>query len=208
MFWTCSHQSSVTICDVGAEPSPAVLADAAALALDRVYARGAMPVWSASGAVADPAPSRRWRPPPQRRGCGPTVSLVSWSSSSGISGDRPTRTALRRRWPRLGSRGDWGAARASRYLTFPATVVMDSQSVRMTESRDVRDCDAGRKIKGRKRHAIVESDGQAHKMQAHAADIQYHDGAGLAAASLTHKLAFRAAGRPGCRLPRPTHGDG
>jgi len=60
---------------------------------------------------------------------------------------------------------------------------MDSQSVRMTQTRDVRDCDAGRKIKGRKRHAIVESDGQALKMQAHAADIQYRDGAGLAAAA-------------------------
>ena len=64
-------------------------------------------------------------------------------------------------------------------------MVVGSQSVRTTESRDVRGYDAGRKIKGRKRHAMVDSDRLALKPQVHAADIQDHDGTGLAAASLT-----------------------
>ena len=62
---------------------------------------------------------------------------------------------------------------------------MDSQSVRTTETRDARGYDAGRKIKDPKRHAMVDNDGRTLKMQLHAADVQYHDGAGLAAASLT-----------------------
>ena len=87
-------------------------------------------------------------------------------------------------------------------------MVVGSQSVTTTESRDVRGYDAGRKIKGRKRHAMIDSNGRALKPQVHAADLQYHDGAGLAAASFTPKLTFRAAGRRTCRLPGPTHGDG
>ena len=78
----------------------------------------------------------------------------------------------------------------------------------MIESGDVRVYNPGRKIKGRKRHAMVNSDRLAPKLQVHAADIQDHDGAGLAAASLTSKLTFRAAGRRACRLPGLTHGDG
>ena len=38
--------------------------------------------------------------------------------------------------------------------------------------------DAGKKIKGRKRHAMVDTDGRALELQAHAADIQDRDGAG------------------------------
>jgi putative transposase len=51
-------------------------------------------------------------------------------------------------------------------------------SVKTTESGGVRGYDAGKKIKGRKRHALVDTDGRALKLQAHAADIQDRDGAG------------------------------
>jgi transposase len=50
-------------------------------------------------------------------------------------------------------------------------------SVKTTESGGVRGYDAGKKIKGRKRHAMVDTDGQALKLQAHAADVQDRDGA-------------------------------
>ncbi len=44
--------------------------------------------------------------------------------------------------------------------------------------------DGGKKIKGRKRHAMVDTDGRALKLQAHAADIQDRDGGALVLASI------------------------
>lgn len=55
---------------------------------------------------------------------------------------------------------------------------MKSRSVRTTESRSMRGYDASKKTKGRKRHAILDTDGLTLKLEAHAADIQDRDGVG------------------------------
>ena len=60
----------------------------------------------------------------------------------------------------------------------PTAAVIDSQSIETTERGGIRGCDGGKRIKGRKRRAMVDTDGRALKRQAHSAAIQDRDGAG------------------------------
>lgn len=65
---------------------------------------------------------------------------------------------------------------------------MDSQSVKTTESGGVRGYYAGKRVKGRKRHIIVDTLGNLLAVVVHAANIQDRDGARLLLEQLREKV--------------------
>jgi len=60
----------------------------------------------------------------------------------------------------------------------PSAAIIDSQSIKTKEAGGPRGYDAGKKINGRKRHALVDTDGRGLLIEPHPASIQDRDGGG------------------------------
>jgi putative transposase len=72
----------------------------------------------------------------------------------------------------------------------PSAGVIDSQSVKTTESGGPSGYDAGKKIKGRKRHILTETQGLLVGAIVHTADVQDRDGAPDVLASIRHSFPW------------------
>src|SRR5258705_4133131 len=58
----------------------------------------------------------------------------------------------------------------------PSAAIIDSQSVKTAEAGGPRGYDAGKKVNGRKRHALVDTEGRGLVLEPHPASIQDRDG--------------------------------
>ena len=112
-----------------------------------------------------PAPARRGRPPkwPMRE----IFDAIFYVLRGGVAWSLDPLTS---------GAGGRAGARLGREAS-PSAAIIDSQSVKTTESGGPRGYDAGKKIKGRKRHALVDTDGRALLIEPHRADIQDRDAA-------------------------------
>ena len=93
-------------------------------------------------------------------------------------------------WPTLNHALLMQAREAAGREASPSAGVIDSQSVKTCESGGPRGYDAAKKIKGRKRHIVTDTQGFLVGAVVHPADLQDRDGAPAVLASLRYRFPW------------------
>ena len=145
-----------------------------------------------------PRPSRRGRPPIDRRAIIDAIMYVARTGCQWrqLPVDFPKWKTVYTVFWRWRTAGIWDrlhdvlrrrVRQAAGKRRTPSVAILDSQSVRTAEGGEVRGYDAGKKITGRKRHLAVDTLGLVWMAVVHGADWQDHAGACVVLARLRQR---------------------
>jgi len=128
--------------------------------------------------------------------------------------DFPQKSTVHHYFKQFSSDGTWARIHDALYRQTrdlegreesPSYAIIDSQSVKTgPDAREMVGYDAGKKVKGRKRHILVDTLGLILKAEVHSAGIQDRDGAALVFDKLTAHFPFieKICGDGGYQGPR------